>query len=214
MAAFLLPRVNSTARYCADWKPLALPSTPRNCPYSAGVRVASTDHCSVSVFWMCFTRAMHLSAGASWSSRSRSAGGAELVQHELQPELRGLVLHDEQQLVVVLGLPLAPAEGALGRQQGGQIEVPAVAHAVLEVGDDRSLDRAGIAFDAHGLSLTTTDAAPSGPARGSARFISLRSLNDRIRRSRSLSERATWSLSELASRNAETKRLGRPDGLR
>src|SRR3712207_9028872 len=43
-----------------DWNPLALPSTPRNSAYSLGVNVASTDHCSVSVFWMCLTRAIRL----------------------------------------------------------------------------------------------------------------------------------------------------------
>ncbi len=70
MAAFLLPRVNSTARYCQDWKPLELPSESRNSAYSLGVSVASTDHCSVSVFWMCLTRATHLSAWGRSSTRS------------------------------------------------------------------------------------------------------------------------------------------------
>jgi hypothetical protein len=36
MAAFLLPRRNSTARYCADWKPDDEPNEPRNSAYSAG----------------------------------------------------------------------------------------------------------------------------------------------------------------------------------
>lgn len=36
-------------------------------------------------------------------------GGAELVDHELHPELGGLVLDDEEELVVVLG----GGEGAL-----------------------------------------------------------------------------------------------------
>ena len=34
----------------------------------------------------------------------QAAGGRQLVQHELEPQLGGLVLDDEQQLVVVLGL--------------------------------------------------------------------------------------------------------------
>ena len=58
MRRFLLPSTNSTARYCQDWNPDELPRNPRNWAYSVGVSVASTDHCSVSVRWMCLTRAM------------------------------------------------------------------------------------------------------------------------------------------------------------
>ena len=43
--------------------------------YSLGVRVASTDHCSVSWFWMCLTRASRLSAGASSSAARRERTG-------------------------------------------------------------------------------------------------------------------------------------------
>ena len=64
--------MNSTARYCQDWKPEEVDRKPRNSAYSVGVRVASTDHCSVSVCWMCLTRARRLSAGARSSARSRS----------------------------------------------------------------------------------------------------------------------------------------------
>src|SRR4051794_25130537 len=55
--------MNSTARYWYDWKPDEVPRKLRNSAYSLGVRVASTDHCSVSVRWMCLTRARPLSAG-------------------------------------------------------------------------------------------------------------------------------------------------------
>ena len=86
---------------------------------------------------MCLTRAMHFSAGAS-SVRAQQAHAAdELVQHELQPQLGGLVLDDEQQLVVVLGR----AQRMLRGQQRVELEVAAVAHAVREVGDDGSFDR-------------------------------------------------------------------------
>ena len=74
--AFLLPRRNSTARYWLDWKPDELPRKPRNCAYSVGVRVASTDHCSVSVFWMCLTRAIAFSAGAEVVGGEQPRGGA------------------------------------------------------------------------------------------------------------------------------------------
>jgi hypothetical protein len=79
------------------------------------------------------------------------ACGRELVEHELQPELGRLMLDDEQQLVVMEWV----AERALRRQQGGEIEVAAVAHPIREVGDDRILDRTGVPFDAvaHGHSL-------------------------------------------------------------
>ena len=70
---FLLPSRNSTARYWLDWNPEELPRKPRNCEYSVGVRVASTDHCSVRVFWMCLTRAMAFSAEPRSSERSQAA---------------------------------------------------------------------------------------------------------------------------------------------
>jgi hypothetical protein len=115
------------------------------------VSVASTDHCSVSVFWMCLTRAMHL-------------------QHELQPQLGGLVLDDEQQLVVVL----RPRDRPLRREQRVEVEVAAVAHAVAEVGDDGCLDPPGVRLDAvvgellvvccHAASLASVRTAASGAA--------------------------------------------------
>ena len=75
MSAFLLPRMNSTARYCQDWKPEELPRKPRNSAYSVGVRVASTDHCSVSVRWMCLTRATPLQGGLQLVGAQQVAGG-------------------------------------------------------------------------------------------------------------------------------------------
>src|SRR5256885_1076425 len=47
-----------------------VPRYPRNSAYSLGVRVASTDHCSVIVAWMLFTRASRFSASRR-SSASR-----------------------------------------------------------------------------------------------------------------------------------------------
>ena len=72
MSAFLLPSRNSTSRYCADWKPELVARKGRISAYSLGVSVASTAHWSVSVCWMCLTRASRFSAGDSSSARSRS----------------------------------------------------------------------------------------------------------------------------------------------
>jgi hypothetical protein len=51
----------------------------------------------------------------------------QLVQHQLDPQLAGLVLDDEQQLVVV------GRQRVLGRQDLVQAQVVAVAHGLLEV---------------------------------------------------------------------------------
>ncbi len=67
MSAFLLPSRNSTSRYCADWKPELAARKGRICAYSLGVSVASTDHWSVRVCWMCLTLASRFSAGPSSS---------------------------------------------------------------------------------------------------------------------------------------------------
>ena len=72
IAAFLLPSRNSTARYCADWNPDDEPSDAAELGVLGGVSVASTDHCSMSVFWMCLTRASFFSAGASRSAARSS----------------------------------------------------------------------------------------------------------------------------------------------
>ena len=81
MSAFLLPSRNSTSRYCADWKPELVARNGRISAYSLGVSVASTDHWSVSICWMCLTRASRLSAGARSSVAQQRAGRAQLVEH-------------------------------------------------------------------------------------------------------------------------------------
>ena len=45
-----------------------------------------------------------LQRGCELVVAQQPARGRQLVQHQLQPQLRGLVLDDEQQLVVVLGI--------------------------------------------------------------------------------------------------------------
>ena len=97
------------------------------------------------------------------------AGAGELVQHELQPELGGLVLDDEQQLVVVLGR----AHGVLGTQQGLEVEVAAVAHPLPEVGDDARVELARVLLDRQRMPPSTwassLTSCPLGEARVRAR---------------------------------------------
>jgi len=48
--------------------------------------------------------------------------GLQFMQHQLHPQLRGLVLHDEEHLVVV------GRERLLGVQDGIELQVVAIAH--------------------------------------------------------------------------------------
>ena len=68
------------------------------------------------------------------------ARGAQLVQEELQPQLGGLVLDDEQQLVVVDG----GAARLLGREQLVEVQVGGVGQVGPEIPDDPLLDRPGV----------------------------------------------------------------------
>ena len=68
------------------------------------------------------------------------AGRAQLVQQELEPQLGGLVLDDEQQLVVVDGA----AARLLGREQLVEVQVGGVGQVGPEVPDDPLLDRPGV----------------------------------------------------------------------
>ena len=75
MSAFLLPSRNST---CAVLRPTGTRRGGRgragSAAYSDGVSVASTDHWSVTVCWMCLTRAIRLRAGARSSAREQRHG--------------------------------------------------------------------------------------------------------------------------------------------
>ena len=51
-------------------------------------------------------------------------GTAQFMEHQFQPQLRGLVLDDEQQLIVVFGL----ADRLLRTEQGGKLQVGGIAH--------------------------------------------------------------------------------------
>jgi hypothetical protein len=54
-------------------------------------------------------------------------GRVQLVQHQLHPQLRGLVLHDEEHLVVV------GRERLLRAQDGVELQVVAIAHVLGEI---------------------------------------------------------------------------------
>ena len=58
-----------------------------------------------------------------------SSGVEEFMDDEPEPQLRGLMLDDEQHLVVVLG----PADGVLGTEQPVEVEVGPVGHGLFEV---------------------------------------------------------------------------------
>ena len=137
-------------RYCSDWKPDASPSTPRNFTYSLGVSVASTPHCSNSWRWICFTRARPFCAGPRSSSGQALEHGVELVDDQPHPQLRRLVLDDEQQLVVVLGL----AERMLGAQQPVEIQIAGVGLAPAQVAGDALFDVPQVV--AHGFSASSS----------------------------------------------------------
>ena len=114
-------------RYWNDWKPEELPRCSRKAEYSAGVSVESTSQDWLSCAMMRATRASILKAGCRSSPRTRSRAAAQLVDRELHPQLGGLMLHDEQHLVVVARARLLRAQHLV------QAQVVAVAHGLAEV---------------------------------------------------------------------------------
>jgi hypothetical protein len=87
---------------------------------------------------MRLTRAMHFSAGCR--SSEQVASRPELVEHELEPQLRRLVLDDEEHLVV----PWRITEGLLGRQDEVEPQIVAIGHGLPEVAPDLVLQRSGV----------------------------------------------------------------------
>ena len=94
---------------------------------------------------MCLTRAMRLSAGCELVGAQQVAAPSELVEHELQPELGGLVLDDEQQFVVMRGV----AQRLLRAEQVVEVEVVAVESSAAEVGDDVRIEAPRVVVDGH-----------------------------------------------------------------
>ena len=127
-------------RYCSDWKPDAGPRTSRNFTYSLGVSVASTPHCSNSWRWICLTRARPFWAGPRSSTARRASTSSSSWMISRIHSSRRLVLDDEQQLVVVLGV----AQRVLGAEQLLQVEVARVGEAAAQVARDALLDLAAV----------------------------------------------------------------------
>ena len=140
MSAFLLPRRNSTSRYCADWNPERVARNGRISAYSLGVSVASTDHWSVSVLLDVLDPRQPLERGGEVVGAQQRAGRAQLVDHQLEPQLARLVLDDEEQLVVLRRV----AQRLLGRQQQVEAQVVAVGHRLREVALDAGLEVAPV----------------------------------------------------------------------
>src|SRR5687768_10738698 len=76
-------------------------------------------------------------------------GAAQLVQHQLEPELGGLVLDDEQHLVMVFRC----ADGLLRAQQRGQLKVRPVTHPGTEITDDPLVQFPGVLLNGHSVAF-------------------------------------------------------------
>jgi hypothetical protein len=76
-------------------------------------------------------------------------GAAEFVQHQLEPEFRGLVLDDEQHLVMVL----RRADGPLGAEQRGQLKIRPVTHSGTEIADDPLVQFSGVLLHGHSVAF-------------------------------------------------------------
>ena len=69
----------------------------------------------------------HLEAAGEFVAGHATHGAAELVQHQLHPQLAGLVLHDEQHLV------MRRRQRLLRRQDLVELQVVAITHGAAEV---------------------------------------------------------------------------------
>ena len=67
-------------------------------------------------------------------------GRLQLVDHQLHPQFRHLVLDDEQHLVVARRLPVAAGQRHLRRKQVVEAKVAAVGQAVRQVRDDAGFE--------------------------------------------------------------------------
>ena len=136
MSAFLLPSRNSTSRYCADWKPELVARNGRISAYSLG-RQRREHRPLVGERVLDVLDPCHpLERGGEVVGAQQRAGRAQLVDHQLEPELAGLVLDDEEQLVVLRRV----RQRLLGRQQHVEAQVVAVGHRLREVALDALLE--------------------------------------------------------------------------
>ena len=79
-----------------------------------------------------------------------AAGTDELVHHQLQPQLGGLVLDDEEQLVGVLRI----AQRVLGGEQRVEVEVTGVVALVREVRAHTGFQGPVSLLDRHRVTVT------------------------------------------------------------
>ena len=71
--------------------------------------------------------------------------GRQLMHDQLHPQLRDMVLDDEQHLVVML----RPGQGLLRRQQAVEVQVAGIGQAVAQVGVDAGLEVALVLVGGH-----------------------------------------------------------------
>ncbi len=95
--------------------------------YSGGVMVASTSQACTSCSMILLTRASILKALPQLVAGDAGHRRRQLVQQQLHPQLAGLVLHDEEHLVVF------GRERVLRFEQLVQVQVVAIAHVAAEI---------------------------------------------------------------------------------
>jgi len=136
MPAFLLPRRNSTARYCQDWKPRAGGEERPDLGVLAR-RQGREDRPLVGEHFLDpLDPRQSLERRGQVIGDQQASSRTKLVHHELEPQLGRLVLDDEEQLVVLSRL----AARVLGTEQLVEGQVVAVGHAAAEVALDPGLE--------------------------------------------------------------------------
>ena len=123
IAALRLPARNSIARYCQDWKPGRLAERVAELGVFAGRHRAQHVPGAGQLLEDARHPGQHLEGRLQPVLADRRHGRADLVDGELHPELGGLVLDDEQQLVMRVRQRLLRVEHAF------EMQVVAIGHA-------------------------------------------------------------------------------------
>ena len=132
-------------RYCSDWKPR------RGAEHVAELHVLARRQRGQHAPLLEQLALDLLDAREALLGRAEIVGGQarehllELVDDQPHPQLGGLVLDDEQQLVVVLGL----AQRMLGVEQLVQVEIARVGQAAAEIAGDARFDVAAVLVGTH-----------------------------------------------------------------
>ena len=105
--------MNSTARYCQDWKPEEVDEEAAELGVLGGGERGQHRPLLGQRLLDVLDPGEALERGREVVGPQQVAGRAQLVQHQLEPELGGLVLDDEEQLVVLR----RHAQGVLGAQE-------------------------------------------------------------------------------------------------